>query len=66
MECSRTQIIQVLTEYIHKRLDREIMIIYLTDNPGSLERIAYECDVSVSTVKRVIDRNSFVYKYLPE
>jgi len=63
---SKTRIIEVLEEYVHKRKDREIMRIYLTDHPGSLERIAEECEVEVSTVKRTINRNSFVYKYLPE
>ena len=63
---SRTQILDVLNEYIHRRKDREIMAIYLTDHPGSLERIAYECEVDVSTVKRTINRCSFIYKYLPE
>ncbi len=63
---SKTRIIEVLEEYVHKRKDREIMRIYLTDHPGSLERIAEECEVEVSTVKRTINRNSFVYRYLPE
>lgn len=63
---SRTRILEVLGEYVHRRKDREIMIIYLTDHPGSLERIAEECDVDVSTVKRTINRNSFIYRYLPE
>lgn len=63
---SKTRIIEVLEEYIHRRKDREIMKIYLTDHPGSLERIAEECDVDVSTVKRVINRNSYIYRYLPE
>ena len=63
---SRTRIIEILEEYVHKRKDREIMRIYLTDHPGSLERIAEECEVEVSTVKRTINRNSFVYKYLPD
>lgn len=63
---SKTRIIEVLEEYVHKRKDREIMRIYLTDHPGSLERIAEECEVEVSTVKRTINRNSFVYKYLQE
>ena len=63
---SRTQILEVLAEYVHRRKDREIMQIYLTDHPGSLERIAEECEVEVSTVKRAINRNSFIYKYLPE
>ena len=63
---SKTRIIEVLDEYVHRRKDREIMRIYLTDHPGSLERIAEEADVEISTVKRAISRNSFVYKYLPE
>ena len=63
---STTQIIKILEEYVHRRQDREIMRIYLTDHPGSLERIAEECDVDVSTVKRTICRCSFIYKYLPE
>lgn len=65
MECSRQTIIDILNEYIHKRDDRNVMIIYLTDRPHSLEALAEECQLSVSTVKRIIDRNSFVYKYLP-
>ena len=63
---STTRITEVLDEYVHRRKDREIMKIYLTDHPGSLERIAEEAEVDVSTVKRVINRNSFIYKYLPE
>ena len=65
MECSSKQIIEILTEYIHKRTDREVMILYLTDMPNSLEALAEETGVSVSTVKRIINRNSFIYKYLP-
>ena len=63
---SRTRITEILGEYIHRRKDREIMQIYLTDHPGSLERIAEECEVDVSTVKRTINRNSFIYRYLTE
>ena len=63
---SRTRIIEILNEYIHRRKDREVMQVYLTDHPGSLERIAEECEVDVSTVKRIINRNCFIYKYLPE
>ena len=63
---SRTKINEVLDEYVHRRKDREIMRIYLTDHPGSLERIAEEADVEISTVKRAISRCSFIYKYLPE
>ena len=63
---SKTRIIEILEEYCHRRTDREIMRIYLTDHPGSLERIAEDVGVDVSTVKRVINRNSFIYKYIPE
>ena len=63
---SKTRIIEVLDEYVHRRGDREILRIYLTDHPGSLERIAEECEVDVSTVKRAINRNSYIYRYLPE
>ena len=63
---SKTRIIEVLDEYVHKRKDREVMRVYLTDHPGSLERIAEECKIDVSTVKRIINRNSFIYRYLPE
>ena len=63
---SKTRILEVLEEYVHRRKDREIMAVYLTNHPGSLERIAEECEVDVSTVKRTINRNSYIYKYLPE
>ena len=63
---SKTRIIEILEEYVHRRKDREILQIYLTNHPGSLERIAEECQVDVSTVKRAINRNSFIYRYLPE
>ena len=63
---SKTRILEILDEYVHRRKDREIMTIYLTNHPGSLERIAEECEVDVSAVKRAINRNSYIYRYLPE
>ena len=63
---SKTRIIEALEEYVHRRKDREVMKIYLTDHPGSLERIAEECEVDVSTVKRTINRCSWIYRDLPE
>ena len=63
---SKTRILEILEEYVHRRKDREIMTVYLTNHPGSLERIAEECEVDVSTVKRTINRNSYIYRYLPE
>ena len=61
-----TQIIKVIEEYVHRRPERDVMRIYLTDHPGSLEKIAEETELSVSTVKRIINRNSFIYKYFPD
>lgn len=66
MEQRASLIREILAEYIRHRTDREIMDKYLTDYPGSLERLAEECMVSVSTVKRVINRCSYIYKYLPD
>ena len=65
MEYSRTRIIEILNEYIHNRQDRQVMIMYLTDRPRSLEQLAEETELSVSTVKRIINRNAFIYKYMP-
>ena len=65
MEHRKDEVLHVLDQYVRLRKDREIMAKYLTDYPGSLERLAEECDVSVSTIKRCINRNSFLYKYLP-
>lgn len=63
---SKTRILEVLEEYVHRRKDREVMATYLTNHPGSLEKIAEESELDVSTVKRIINRNSYVYRYLPE
>ena len=63
---SKTRILEILDEYCHRRKDREIMTVYLTNHPGSLERIAEKCEVDVSTVKRAINRNSYIYRFLPE
>lgn len=65
IDCSANEIIYILEQYIHSVQDRRVMIIYLTDYPDSLERLAEICDLSVSTVKRIINRNSYIYKYLP-
>ena len=66
MRYSRKQIVEILDEYVHREQDRRILLIYLADRPPSIERLAEKCDVSVSTVTRAIDRNSFIWKYLPE
>ena len=64
MEYSKTRILEILEEYIHNRQDRQVMILYLTDRPRSLEQLAEETELSVSTVKRIINRNSFIWKYM--
>lgn len=64
-DTSKDDILKVLDQYIHIRKDREIMAIYLTDYPGSLEKLAEECDVSKETVKRAIRRCAYIWKYLP-
>ena len=61
---SADEIIHILDQYIHNRQDRIVMAKYLTDYPASLEALAEECDLSVSTVKRIVNRNSFIYKHL--
>ena len=66
MHYSRTEILNVLNEYVHREQDRMILTVYLADRPTSLERLAEKCDVSISTVQRAIDRNSFLWKYLPD
>ena len=65
MEHSKDEILHILDQYVHVRKDREILAIYLTDYPGSLERLSEEADVSRETVIRAIKRNAFIYKYLP-
>ena len=65
MECSKTEILKILDEYIHRKEDRKVMAEYLTDRPNSLEQLAEDCELSVSTVKRIINRNAFIYKYFP-
>ena len=64
-DISKDDILRVLDQYIHVRKDREIMAIYLTDYPGSLEKLAEECDVSKETVKRAIKRCAYIGRYLP-
>lgn len=64
-DISKNDILLVLEQYIHVRKDREIMALYLTDYPGSLARLAEECDVSIETVKRAIKRCSYIWRFLP-
>ena len=65
MEQDKLLVLDILDRFVRNRKDRQIMALYLTDYPGSMERLAEDCEVSVSTVKRVVNRNAFLYKYLP-
>ena len=64
MERSKDEILEILDQYIHNRQDRMILTVLLTDKPSSYEKIAEECNVSLSTVKRAINRCSFIHNYL--
>lgn len=64
-DISKDRILHILDQYIHVRKDREIMAVYLTDYPGSMEALAEECDVSKETAKRAVKRCMYIYKYLP-
>jgi len=66
MRYSKTQILEVLDEYVYREQDRMIMARYLTNRPTSYEALAEKCGVSLSTVARAIDHNSFIWKYLPD
>lgn len=63
LDYSADEIVEVLEQYIHNQQDRKVMIYYLTDYPDSLENLAEMCDLSVSTVKRIINRCSYIYKH---
>ena len=65
MEYSNTRLREIVADFVHDERARRIMIRKYQDNI-TLERIAEECMVDVSTVKRTINRCSFIYKYLPE
>ena len=65
MEQDKLLVLDILDRFIRNRKDRQIMALYLTDYPGSMERLAEECEVSVSTVKRTVNRNAFIYRHLP-
>ena len=64
IDLSADEINHILDQYIHNRQDRMVMSVYLTDYPNSLENLAEICNLSVSTVKRIINRNSFIYRHL--
>lgn len=56
MEYSNSQIREIIGEYIHSERDRQLMIRRLVDGVV-LERLAEEFGLSVSQVKRIIQRD---------
>ena len=57
MEYTNSQIRNIIGEYIHNERDREIMTRRLVDEI-TIERLAEEFDLSVSQMKRIIQKNS--------
>ena len=66
MEYTNSQIREIISEYVHNARDREIMSMRLIDGM-TLEQIAYAMNISVSTVKRTIFKNSYaIFKHVPQ
>lgn len=61
-----SEVIEIISEYIHNERDRGIMIRRLTDM-ATIERLAEEFDISVSQVKRIIKRCSEeIFRHIPK
>lgn len=66
MEYTNSQIREIISEYVHNARDREIMRMRLIEGM-TLEQISFEMNISVSTVKRVIFKNSYaIFKHVPQ
>ena len=66
MEYSNSKVREIIAEYIHSERDRGIMDRRLTSKV-TIERLAEEFDVSVSTVKRTIERCSAeIFRHFPQ
>ncbi len=59
MEYSNSQIRDIIGEYVHSQRDRQLLCRRLIDGI-TLERLAEEFDLSVSQVKRILQRQSRV------
>ena len=57
MNYTNSQIREVIAEYIHNERDRKILERRLIDGI-TFERLAEEFDMSVSQMKRIIQKNS--------
>lgn len=66
MEYTNSQIREIICEHVHNMRDREVMQMRLIDGM-TLEQIAYAMNISVSTVKRTIFKNSYaIFKHVPQ
>ena len=57
MEYTNSQIRDIIAEYIHNERDRRLLERRLIDGI-TFERLAEECDLSVSHVKRIVWKNT--------
>ena len=66
MEYTNSRVREIVAEYIHSERDRMIMIDRLVNNV-TIERLSENYDLSVSQVKRIIQKNSrLIFKHFPE
>ena len=57
MEYTNSRVREIINEYIHSERDRQIMTDRLVNNI-SIERLSDIYDLSVSQIKRIIQRDS--------
>lgn len=66
MEYSNSRIREIIAEYVHSERDRAILCRRLIDGV-TFERLAEEFDLSVSQVKRIVQKESMaVFRHIPE
>jgi len=65
MNYTNSQIRELIAEYIHHERDRKILERRLIDGI-TFERLAEEFDMSVSQMKRIIQKNSMeLFRHIP-
>lgn len=65
MNYTNSQIREIIAEYIHNERDRRILERRLIDGI-TFERLAEEFDMSVSQMKRIIQKNSReLFRHIP-
>ncbi len=66
MEYTNSQVREIIAEYIHSERDRMIMTDRLVNNV-TIERLSEIYGLSVSQVKRIIQRDSrTIFRHFPE